>query len=504
MPDPRQLDDLLSRATDLLAKLNGRLDDLSHQEGSVSGSGSGVAGRVALWTSATGLGSDAGLTFVAGQLAITSANTVPIALQVSGADSNVIFDAYNASSIPNRLVFRSARGTSGAPSATLAADQLYGLRGEGYHSAGTPGFGGHGPSIRYLANENWTDVAQGTRLEFLTTVNGATALTLAMTIANDQTVSVTAGLNVGKAATAGPGQVAATNEDGGTNTVPNLLQLGHNTTSTPAVGFGSAILFSLETTTTADTIAAYDQIVWVDPTHASRKARRTLFVYDTAQREAIRMDANGTIAVVTIPGGLSLGTAGAAGAGQYLASGSAVDPGISTEIANSDTNTYRVGVTINHVTSGTAAANFGIAYRTQLEDAGGTVRVTSDDITAWADPAAATYKAKRSFFVSDVTTAREGLRIESDGSAPMIGFLGHAAAVKQATITQTYSTTATTITQTAMTDPAAYGAGANGYSTAAMAQAIHAEVIALKANMVVTQNVLNAVIDSLQAYGLNG
>jgi hypothetical protein len=37
-----------------------------------------------------------------------------------------------------------------------------------------------------------------------------------------------------------------------------------------------------------------------------------------------------------------------------------------------------------------------------------------------------------------------------------------------------------------------------------MAQAIHAEVIALKANMVTTQNVLNGVIDDLQALGLFG
>ena len=55
-----------------------------------------------------------------------------------------------------------------------------------------------------------------------------------------------------------------------------------------------------------------------------------------------------------------------------------------------------------------------------------------------------------------------------------------------------------------MTDPATYAAGANGYSTGAMASAVHAEVIALHANMTVVQNVVNGLIDDLQALGLIG
>lgn len=87
-------------------------------------------------------------------------------------------------------------------------------------------------------------------------------------------------------------------------------------------------------------------------------------------------------------------------------------------------------------------------------------------------------------------------------SSQKIGFWGTTAVARGSAFTQTYSTASHTHTQTAMTDPAAYAAGANGYSTAAMAQAIHAEVIALKANMVVVQNVVNAIIDDLQLPGL--
>lgn len=100
--------------------------------------------------------------------------------------------------------------------------------------------------------------------------------------------------------------------------------------------------------------------------------------------------------------------------------------------------------------------------------------------------------------VTDTTT---GTKIGT-ATNQKLGFYNSTPIVQPSAYTQTYSTASKTITQTTMTDPATYGAGANGYSTAAMAQAIHAEVIALRANMIVTQNVLNQVIDDLQALGL--
>ena len=83
-----------------------------------------------------------------------------------------------------------------------------------------------------------------------------------------------------------------------------------------------------------------------------------------------------------------------------------------------------------------------------------------------------------------------------------LGFYNATPIVQPSAYTQTYSTASKTMTQTTMTDPASYGAGTNGYSTAGQASAIHAEVIALKANMVTTQKVVNQIIDDLQALGL--
>jgi hypothetical protein len=128
------------------------------------------------------------------------------------------------------------------------------------------------------------------------------------------------------------------------------------------------------------------------------------------------------------------------------------------------------------------------------------------NIVVTASGAMSTDAARGKMVFSVTGTTAGGSPLEHMAFLPTtvaaIGFFGATPTPKGTAFTQTYSTAAHTITQTAMTDPAAYGAGANGYSTAAMASAVHAEVIALKANMVVTQNVLNGLIDDLQLLGL--
>jgi hypothetical protein len=177
---------------------------------------------------------------------------------------------------------------------------------------------------------------------------------------------------------------------------------------------------------------------------------------------------------------------------------------LTESITDAATNTLSINAALVHRSSGTPLAGFGARHLFQLDTSTNALASSGDLVSEWVSPTNGSQKGRIYLRAIDSAGAREGLRIDADGAAARIGFFGAAAVVKQATITQTYSASATTITQTTMTDPAAYGAGANGYSTAAIAQAIHAEVIAFKANMVVTQNVLNAVIDALQAYGLMG
>lgn len=110
-----------------------------------------------------------------------------------------------------------------------------------------------------------------------------------------------------------------------------------------------------------------------------------------------------------------------------------VDNGIPlwAELTGTETNTFRPLVIFNRRTSGTPAAGFGTGFTLRLKSS------TTNDQNAglvaveWADPTHASRKARMSFFAYDSGSSREGLRVEASGSAPMIGFLGASAALRQ-------------------------------------------------------------------------
>lgn len=83
------------------------------------------------------------------------------------------------------------------------------------------------------------------------------------------------------------------------------------------------------------------------------------------------------------------------------------------------------------VSTGTPAAGFGANWLVTLQSSttvgrnGGLMQVT------WADGTDATRKSRYAFFTYDSTTGRECLRLESSGTAAMIGFLGSAAVIQQ-------------------------------------------------------------------------
>lgn len=83
-----------------------------------------------------------------------------------------------------------------------------------------------------------------------------------------------------------------------TNAINQALYINHNTSATPIAGFGTQIRFRLNSSTTDNQIAGNIQYIWVDATHASRKARSLWSVYDTAEREAIRIEADGAAAML--------------------------------------------------------------------------------------------------------------------------------------------------------------------------------------------------------------
>lgn len=86
--------------------------------------------------------------------------------------------------------------------------------------------------------------------------------------------------------------------DSGTNTAATVVTIGHNTSGTAAASFGSIAKFQLQDSTTASTEAADITTTWATATHASRKARQVHNVYDTAIREAFRIEASGSAAMI--------------------------------------------------------------------------------------------------------------------------------------------------------------------------------------------------------------
>lgn len=163
-------------------------------------------------------------------------------------------------------------------------------------------------------------------------------------------------------------------------------------------------------------------------------------------------------------------------------------------------------ITLAARSTGTPAANFGVRILMQAEDdaADNALHAQGEIRSFWVTPTDGSQRGRIILFASDNTTDREVLRGQTDGTNALIGFLGAAAVARASAYTQTYATTTRTHANVTAVDPAAYAAGANGYSTAAMAQAVHAEVIALRADLVVVKNLLNSVIDDLQALGLVG
>lgn len=83
-----------------------------------------------------------------------------------------------------------------------------------------------------------------------------------------------------------------------------------------------------------------------------------------------------------------------------------------------------------------------------------------------------------------------------------VGFNNIGPIARPAAYTQTYATATRTHSDLTSTNPATYAAGSNGYSNAAMASAVHAAVIAHRTDIANIKQVLNQVIDDLQAYGL--
>lgn len=94
------------------------------------------------------------------------------------------------------------------------------------------------------------------------------------------------------------GATLLTTNDSVNSGVTNTLSVRHNTSGTPANGLGAGLLFTGETSTTANTSHARIYTETIDITHASRKFKVTYSVFDTAERVAMILEASGSAAKI--------------------------------------------------------------------------------------------------------------------------------------------------------------------------------------------------------------
>jgi len=109
----------------------------------------------------------------------------------NGLAQGILFDAYGGSvavgdySVNNAssLILRRSNGLASTPQAVKINDVIGTLAGQGYNGTA---YSTNRASISYIATENWTTGANGTKIEFRTTTTGASSSSVALTIESNR------------------------------------------------------------------------------------------------------------------------------------------------------------------------------------------------------------------------------------------------------------------------------------------------------------------------------
>lgn len=223
-------------------------------------------------------------------------------------------------------------------------------------------------------------------------------------------------------------------DDAATNTASQLLTLSHNTSGTVANGFGSRMLWELESSTSSRQTAAALDVIWTDATHATRTAKSAL--------SSVRSGTLYELAAFSGAEGVVLNEAGESWADFRVegdtathllfvdASADAVGigtsaPGARVHVLQTSADTgIRDIVRITHNSTGTPAEGFGVAVALALETTTTENVVAGRLAAAWSDPTHARRTGDLIGFASDASGEREGWRVRSSGSAAMLSLFG--------------------------------------------------------------------------------
>jgi hypothetical protein len=182
-----------------------------------------------------------------------------------------------------------ATGKGTFSKAMLGADPVHGTTYASFWNADLTRDAGNYCILHSNAGDTYINAATGKAVTFQ--VNNSN-----VTIVDAAGIRSSGGLVVGDLATSPTAGTAIIKTNTAlTASATTGLTLKHNSSGTPAAGFGNIIAFLLETTTTEDQNAGAIKGEWVTATHASRAGAISLWAYDaSAAREGVRVSTDGS------------------------------------------------------------------------------------------------------------------------------------------------------------------------------------------------------------------
>lgn len=258
--------------------------------------GTGAANQVALWSGTNTLVGDAGFTYnastdvfaVAGTstFTATSANTYPFYIVSddpdAGTDGSAFGVAVYSAASAGRFFFARALGDLATPGTVGTTTRLFTLDIRGYDGDSFA----IAAQIHVEADGTIADEQVPGRFKFLT-ANSSGTLTEAIRIDSAQFVGIGSTNPLVK--------LHLLVEDAATNAVSELLRVDHNTTGTAAAGYGTRVLFRLESSTTQNQNAIAVEAAWNVATNASRTSEYRIYSVTNAAAlaEVARFDGGG-------------------------------------------------------------------------------------------------------------------------------------------------------------------------------------------------------------------
>jgi len=230
--------------------------------------------------------------------------------------------------------------------------------------------------------------------------------------------------------------------DAATSAVSQLLTLSHNTSGAVANGFGSRVLWELESSTTADQTAAALDVLWTEKTHASRTSKMTASIVQSGTLyELLSLGGSGATFNDGGESWVDFRIEGDTATHLLFVDASADAVGIGTSAPDArfhvQQTTHDVGVRdivrITHNSTGTPAKGFGVAIALAAELDGAENIVAGRLAAAWNTVGAGDYTGDLIGYASDAAGDREGWRVRASGSAAMLSLFGVAPILRPTT-----------------------------------------------------------------------